>query len=109
MGICACVVLIFLSENLSGLDSSSKKTEIDVETELESFLMKLQGVGDCDVILFTEEEKTSSYSSSYNQKITGIAVVCEGGGNSAVKSMILEVLTRLFGISGSRISINEKC
>jgi len=40
--------------------------------------------------------------------ISGIAVICDGGNNSKVKSSIIEVLTRLFGLSGNRISVNAK-
>ena len=34
-------------------------------------------------------------------------VICDGGGNVSVKNAVTEILTRLFGISGSRISVNE--
>lgn len=108
IGVCALVLLMFLSENLVSDDSTDNSNSSDMETQLETFLSKLQGVGECDVIIFTETEKVSSFSSSVSETISGIAVVCSGGGNSSVKSMIIEVLTRLFGISGSRISINEK-
>ncbi len=109
VGLCALVLLIFLSENFGSKESDRVVTGSDIEVRLESFLSQLQGVGGCDVIIFTENQKTSSFSSSEVETISGIAVVCDGGGNSAVKTMITEVLTGLFGVSGSRISINEKC
>ena len=109
VGICAFVLLLFLSENFGSRDLESDSGSSELEVQLESFLSNLQGVGECDVMIFIENEKVSSFSSSVSEKISGIAVICTGGGNSGVKSMLIEVLTRLFGISGSRISINEKC
>ena len=108
IGICAVVILMFLSENFGASDSSVSKTKTDTESKLETFLGELQGVGFCDVLVFTESEKSSVFSSSEIEKIIGIAVICDGGGDVSVKAMIIDVLTRLFGISGSRISINER-
>lgn len=107
IGISALVLLVFLSENFRD-DRSSIKNGDDLEVRLESFLTNLQGVGECDVIVFTETDSVSSFSATVSECISGIAVICEGGGDIAVKTMIIDILTRLFGISGSRISINAK-
>ena len=55
-----------------------------------------------------DSTSNSSFSTSVQEKISGIAVICDGGNNSKVKSSIIEVLTRLFGLSGNRISVNAK-
>ncbi len=108
IGICAVVLLFFLSEIFSGADSLTKKENVSLEEKLESFLMNLEGVGECEIIIYMDTSSKSSYSSSVQEKISGIAVICEGGNNSRVKSSVIEVLTRLFGLSGNRISVNAK-
>ncbi len=108
VGLCAVVVLIFLSENFGTDESSKRLNGADFESKLEKFLTELEGVGECDVIIFTENKKETSFSSSETENILGIAVVCDGGGQVGVKNMLVDILTRLFGISSSRISVNKK-
>lgn len=108
VGIASVVLLLFLSETFGGTDEKNGISNSDsLESRVEEFLSSLCGVGECNVMIFFENEKTSSFSSVETEKISGIAVICAGGGDSTVKSTITDVLTRLFGLSGSRISINE--
>ena len=107
VGLCAVVLLYFMSANFSGAEDSSLEYSSELEIKLEAFLSSLQGVGSCDVIIFTNEAKSSSFASVKTESIGGIAVICDGGGDILVKNSVSEVLTRLFGISGSRISVNK--
>ena len=107
IGLAVVVLLLFASENFSGIEKSDKNSSSSLEVKLETFLSSLQGVGRCDVIIHTDKEKLSSFSSTSDETIKGIAVICDGGGNVSVKNAVTEILTRLFGISGSRISVNE--
>ncbi|MBQ2881452.1 MAG: hypothetical protein IJE40_04230 [Clostridia bacterium] len=108
IGICAVVFLFFLSGILEGDKQSDENDVSSLAKELESFLMNLEGVGECKVMIYKDTPVKTSYSSSVQEKISGIAVICDGGNNSSVKNSIIEVLTRLFGLSGNRISINAK-
>lgn len=111
-GIILLAVFLFISKALGSTGSESDNTDLgyeeQLENELSEFISQLDGVGQCQVMIIADKTQTSSYSSKSTYSVNGIAVICEGGGNVAVKTRILEVLTRLFGISGSRISINEK-
>jgi len=40
-------------------------------------------------------------------RVTGVAVVCEGGGSSSVKNEITQLIKALYNISSSNISISE--
>ena len=106
IGICAVVLLFFLSEIFGGTAGSTGTDNVSLECELETFLMNLEGVGRCEVMIYMDISSKTSYSSSVQEKISGIAVICDGGNNSSVKNSIIEVLTRLFGLSGNRISVN---
>lgn len=108
IGICLVVILLFLSETFGDGKTDDTKKANDLESELELFLSGLKGVGECDVLLFYEKQQQSTFSSTLEEKLSGVAVLCEGGGDSGIKSMIIDILTRLLGLSGSRITINER-
>lgn len=40
--------------------------------------------------------------------IKGVAVICDGGGSTSVKSVITEVISKALGISGDKIAIAQK-
>ena len=42
-----------------------------------------------------------------NPEIAGIGIVCEGGGSSAVKLAVTELVSSAFGISANKISVAE--
>ena len=106
IGICAVVLLFFLSEIFGGTGGVAETDNVTLESELESFLMNLEGVGRCEVMIYMDTSSKTSYSAAVQTKISGIAVICDGGNNSSVKNAVIEVLTRLFGLSGNRISVN---
>ncbi|MBR7060862.1 MAG: hypothetical protein IKI34_03935, partial [Eubacterium sp.] len=43
----------------------------------------------------------------YFPQVSGVAVVCSGGDNYAVKESIINCLTSLFGIPSSKISVSK--
>lgn len=40
--------------------------------------------------------------------IKGVAVICDGGGSTAVKTVITEIISKALGISGDKIAIAQK-
>lgn len=109
IGIAAVVFLFFISESF-GENSYNTEPEYgsDIELKIEGFLSSLNGVGECEVIVYGENKGRTSFTTNEERSISGIAVICDGGGDAHVKTAVIEILTRLFGISGSRISVNQK-
>ncbi len=108
IGICAIVLLFFLYGVFGGSQTANQNESSSLEESLEQFLMKLEGVGHCEVMIYMDSSTKTSYTSTVYNKISGIAIICDGGKNSSVKNSIIEILTRLFGLSGNRISVNAK-
>lgn len=103
-----------------------------LEQRLSAALSKIEGVGDCTVVLTLEsgarqvlatdqkgedqETVVVSAGSGQQQAVTvqqispkfqGALVVCAGGGNSQVKLQVLQAVEALTGLNANQISICE--
>ncbi len=99
-----------------------------LEKRVESIIENIAGVKDADVLITFESSKENVYASNgenrdfviiqnsdgsesgiklmeINAKVRGIAVVCNYGGNEALRGEIIEMLTSLFNIGSNRISV----
>jgi stage III sporulation protein AG len=54
-----------------------------------------------------DDGETPVLIKQYFPQIQGVAVVCEGGDNTAVKERIINALSSLFNISTSKISVSK--
>ncbi len=108
-----------------------------LQKELEGTLSKMTGVGKCSVLItfsdggetvYACDEDVSSSDEKidtdrkyvlvssrseglvlkvYTPMVLGVAVICEGGDSTRVKSDITEVLSRTLGISADSISVKK--
>ncbi len=99
-----------------------------LEKRVESIIENIAGVKDASVLITFESSKENIYASNgenrdfviiqnsdgsesgiklmeINAKVRGIAVVCDYGGNEAMRGEIMEMLTSLFNIGSNRISV----
>lgn len=124
----------------------TEQTELyrqQVKTELEDILKKIDGVGECSVMLSVEGtseyiyaqniDKTQDYSSNGSNekyqseivmidngskqalvkkiirpKITGVIVVCQGGGNISVKERVIKAVSAALDLSYGKICVEGK-
>jgi stage III sporulation protein AG len=77
-------------------NNSSEKTQKSADTE-EVYKTIRDGSNEKPIII-----------KELNPVIRGVAVVCQGGGSTGVKSAIIEMLSTVLGISGDKISISKK-
>ncbi len=100
------LLLIFLGGGEEKADSSSVVGEAE---KIEELLSHCRGVGEVKVAvsydyyveagaLFSDEEKRIP-------KISGIGVVCEGGGDSEVALNITRLLSSAYGLPSHKISV----
>jgi len=54
-----------------------------------------------------EDGKTAVLVSSFEPEIRGVAVVCEGGDDAAVRARITDAVAILFHISSARVSVSK--
>lgn len=106
------------------------------EQKLKQLLEKIEGVGQCEVMITLEsgteyiyatESETNSYGTDSTYKtvtdgksekpvvireipprIAGVAVVCEGGDSSQIKNTVLEVVKKTLGVDGAAVSISKR-
>ncbi len=99
-----------------------------LEKRLEELVGNIAGVKDVDALITFESSKENVYASNgenrdfviiqnsdgsesgiklmeINAKVRGIAIVCDYGGNEALKAEIISMLTSLFNIGSNRISV----
>ena len=80
--------------------------EGELEARLEHVLSSMEGVGDVEVMITTENEKESVFGTpSEGQKVCGVVVVAEGAGSATVNARISEAVKALFSIDVHKISI----
>jgi len=124
----ALILLIFLSslfESGSGGSSNSRGSPAgelsyaEHEKRLEEKLIKaisaIDGVGGELTVVVTLDslsetvysERGSAVRTVITPRVRGVAVICSGGENVIVKGRIIEVVSRVLGVSTARISVTN--
>lgn len=83
------------SETVYAYDKSEQKNDTELKKEEEHIIIDK---GNAEDGLLIKE---------IYPKVTGVAVVCEGGGKPTVKGEITQMLKALYGISSNCISVSE--
>lgn len=84
--------LYFLSDRIGTADREKKEEE-----RLAVFLMQGKGVGKASVTLCVDDE---------SKKVTGAAVVCEGGDDPLVRAEVTRLLCAALGIGANRVYVS---
>lgn len=88
------------------VEENSSATQGDLEAQLENVLSAMEGVGDVEVMITTENVTDSVFGSqAASQQVCGVVVVAEGAGNASVNARISEAVKALFSIDVHKISI----
>ncbi len=77
-------------------EKNSEELKDDNKSERRNELVILEGEEDFPVLLKTEEEK-----------IRGVLIICEGGGNPLVREKIIESICALLDIPSTKVSVAE--
>ena len=101
-----------------------------LEKRISALVGKIDGISDVTALVTVDASKEAVYATSganrdyviikdssgnesalklseINATIRGIAVVCDYGGDEALKKQIIELLSSLFGIGSNRISVMQ--
>ena len=105
------IVLLFLSCGGMGAGTTKSTSEEQAEfteeeeyreqmrTELMKLLGQVEGVGKVQVMLNLRNEEDEE------PRVAGVAVVCDGGDNMAVKREITEAVSALFQLESHKIKV----
>jgi stage III sporulation protein AG len=77
-------------------ESGGKTESSDLEAELEEILSSMDGVGKVKVMITLKDD---------GERVEGVLVVAEGGGNASVCADILSAVQSLFSLEAHKITI----
>ena len=128
LGSITLVALLFLSNMFSGIsdaernanelenrgDSIAEEHEKRLEAKLERAISAIEGTGELTIVITLDSLSETVYSERgggvktvITPKVRGVAIICEGGGDIVVKQKIVELVSRVLGISSTRISVTN--
>lgn len=88
------------------VDEAESSVDITLEQQLENVLSAMEGVGEVEVMITTEDSENTLFGSTESgQRVTGVVVVAEGASSAAVNARISEAVKALFSIDAHKISI----
>jgi stage III sporulation protein AG len=123
----ALIVLFFLSDWFSGTSGKPQPAGIEsesgigveeyekrLEQKLEKAVSAINSVGELTIAVTLDSLSETVYSERgtavktvITPKVRGVAIICEGGGDIFVKQKIVELVSRLLGISTTKISVSN--
>ncbi len=111
LGLLLAVVAMPVSGNRTGADSVTKETSraagtTELEEKLQEILENVEGVGEVQVFLMTDEKKDiQGFGNSGTQQVTGVLICAQGGANPIVIKNIQEAVMALFQVDAHKIKI----
>lgn len=94
------VVIALPTDRGTGSNQGTSKAEYetystDTETKLENLLSQMEGVGNVQVMITYRED----------EKVQGIVIIADGGGNAVVVRNITGVVQALFDVDSHKIKV----
>ena len=104
------LILVFCiptgTTSTSNVKESAQVEDGELEKQLKKVLMAMEGVGEVEVMITTEPEYNSVFSSeNAGKKVCGVVVVAQGAGNASVDARISDAVKALFSVDAHKISI----
>ena len=106
------LILVVLLPTNSASDSSAETTiqesevEGDMELQLKRVLSAMEGVGNVEVMITTQNTGSSLFGNgNESRNVCGVVVVAEGAGIPTVNAKISEAVKSLFSVDAHKISI----
>jgi stage III sporulation protein AG len=118
----AGIALIFLSNYINPVSRGNERTDVvsteeygkRVESDLETLITHIQGVGAAKVMLTMENSVENVYLKDSTTKtkevepvIRGVLVVCEGGDDPVVVERVTQAVTKALDISAAKVCITK--
>lgn len=104
------MLIIALTSFADFSPNSEGDTALTTEEQLESLCNSVKGVQNAKVMITYEAVQASTWGGggSSQEKILGIAVVCDGGDDPTVQLALHNMIKALFDISATRITISQR-
>ena len=104
------VILILMIIALSSFaDGSESDNNISTEKRLEDMCNSVRGVSNAKVMITYEPKSVSAFGGyGGEEKILGVAVVCDGGESPQVQLALYEMIEALFNVKSTRITVSGR-
>lgn len=109
------LALILIALSSAGVEPEAAEDSLSLyrerlEKELAELCSSVEGAGECRVFITFSEGESYEYQggqikATHPPKVLGVTVLCEGGGRTAVKARISELVGALFDVGANRICI----
>ena len=96
IGALALVILLFPTSN----QGAKEETPPDEEARIEELCSKIEGVGECRVMITYDPD-------SREELVYAVLVLCEGADSASVRERITSSLSSVYGIGSHRIEIQK--
>lgn len=113
----AGITLIFLSSFIElpkGGDYNVAQYKEQTQNSVSEMLKKVEGVGDCSVLLTIENsvegvylQNSSTKTKEIEPKIRGVVVACENGDDPVIVSRVSEIVTKALNISSAKVCVTK--
>ncbi|MBR5539343.1 MAG: hypothetical protein IKU61_05530 [Clostridia bacterium] len=101
----AAIAVSSLFEKDNGINSEVQSTE----QKLEEMCNLVKGVSNARVMITYEKQAIEAFGyDKGEEKISGIAIACNGGEDPSVKLALYELVDALFNIKSTRISVSQR-
>ena len=102
------LAVIALSSLFEG-DSEQANVTLTTEQRLEEMCNLVKGVSNAKVMITYEATTVSTFGyGKGEERISGIAIACDGGDNPSVKLALYELVNALFDIKSTRITVSPR-
>ena len=92
------LILIFI-----GGGEGAETVDSDVERKIAALCSSIDGVGECEVLLYYSEDDTRD-----GERVESIIVICDGADSVEVRSRLVSMLSSFFGIGSNRIRVERR-
>ena len=104
------LVVLFPTDSASKTEkemvTQENVTDGELEGQLKRVLSAMEGVGEVEVMITTQSNQASLFSSENDSRsVCGVVVVAEGAGVPTVNARISEAVKALFSVDAHKISI----
>ncbi len=91
-------------------DGEGQERTLSTEEKLRAMCNLVKGVSNAEVMIFYEPVAAAGFieKTSTKEKISGIAIVCDGADNPSVQLALYEMVNSLFDIKSTRITISDR-
>ena len=103
------ILAAIATSSLLEKDYANNSETLSTEQKLEEMCNLIKGVSNAKVMITYEKQAVEAFGyDKGEEKISGIAIACNGGEDPTVKLALYELVEALFNIKSTRITVSQR-